>query len=103
MTTRLSFLATFFLITAAFFLSLIAIASASASEQTPEERPMNFAMARNGNCQEICVQWISAEGKITADTPKRFKKLLKSLKGKNFLSYFSLTAEMWMPRSRLDA
>jgi len=82
MPIRLGFHATFCLITAAFFLSLVAIASASASKQTPEERPMNFALVRNGNCQETCVQWISAEGKITADTPKRFRKLLKGLGGR---------------------
>ncbi|AYG65876.1 hypothetical protein CCGE531_07600 [Rhizobium sp. CCGE531] len=84
MAIRLSFCATLWLITAAFFLPLVAITSASASKQTPEERPMNFALVQNGNCQESCVQWISAEGKIMADTPKRFKRLLKNLGGKKF-------------------
>ena len=82
MTIRSGFLATLYLIIASFFLPLVATVSAAASEQAPEEWPMNFALVQNGNCEEICVQWISAEGKITADTPKRFKKLLRSLKGR---------------------
>ncbi len=82
MATRLSFPAIFRLITATFFLSVISVASATESKETPEERPMNFALVKNGNCQESCVQWISGEGKVTADTPTRFKRLLKILGGK---------------------
>ncbi len=82
MATRLSLPTTFFLITAAVFLFGIAIASATESKETPEERPMNFVLVRNGNCQESCVEWISAEGEITTDTPRRFKKLLKDLDGR---------------------
>lgn len=81
MAMRLSFHATLWPITVTFFLFLVAIASASPGKPTPEERPMNFALVQNGNCQESCVQWISAEGKITADTPSRFKRLLKNLGG----------------------
>lgn len=82
MKIRLGFLMSFCLIIVGFFLPLVATVPAAANEQTPEEWPMNFALVRNGNCKEICIQWISAEGKITADTPQRFKKLLRSLKGR---------------------
>lgn len=82
MNIRLLSLATFYFIIACFLPSLVADVPAAARQSTPEERPMNFALVRNGTCKEICIQWISAEGKITADTPKRFKKLLKSLNGR---------------------
>lgn len=82
MAMRLSFPVTFWLIAAAFFQYSVAVASASGGKQPPEERPMNFALVQSGNCQESCVQWISAEGKITPDTPKRFKRFLKDLRGR---------------------
>jgi hypothetical protein len=82
MTTRLNILATFCLIIAGFFVSLVATISATANEQAPQEWPMNFALVRNGNCAKTCVQWISAEGAITANTPKQFKKFLRTLNGR---------------------
>ncbi|WP_162950131.1 hypothetical protein [Rhizobium jaguaris] len=88
MTIRLGFLASFCLIIVSFFLPLVAAIPTAAAAQAPEEWPMNFALVRSGNCKEICVQWISAEGKITADTPKRFKELLKSLKGQKLSVVF---------------
>jgi hypothetical protein len=81
MTIRLSFLATFCFISACLLLT-VANVSAAPRQQALEEMPMSFALVRNGNCKEICIQWISAEGKITADTPKRFKKLVKRLNGR---------------------
>ncbi|WP_411907122.1 hypothetical protein [Rhizobium mayense] len=84
MATRLSFPAIFRLITATFFLSVISVASATESKETPEERPMNFALVKNGNCQESCVQWISGEGKITADTPTDSKDFSRSSEAKHF-------------------
>jgi hypothetical protein len=38
----------------------------------PEERPIDFALVYSGDGQEACVKWISAEGKIIADTPAHF-------------------------------
>ena len=44
----------------------------------------HFALVHDGNCKETCIQWISARGAIISDTPKRFKTLLRSLKGQKF-------------------
>ena len=82
MSTHFGLPSTFCLIIAILFLPVIAIVPADASQKPPKERPMDFALVHNGNCKEICVQWISAEGKITSETPKRFKSLLESLKGR---------------------
>ena len=72
----------FCLVTAVIFLPMTAAVPTDAGQKPPEEQPMDFALVHDGNCNETCVQWISAEGAITADTPKRFKTLLRSLKGR---------------------
>ncbi len=43
---------------------------------------MTFALMHAGDCSRTCTQWLSAEGEITPDTPKRFKSALKLLQGK---------------------
>ncbi|WHO74731.1 hypothetical protein [Rhizobium sp. BT03] len=45
----------------------------------PETRPMDFLLMYDGNCQDECTQWISAEGDITPETPARLKTILKTL------------------------
>lgn len=50
-----------------------------------EDLPMDFVLVHNGDCQESCVQWISAEGEFTARTPVRLKDFLKELKGQKNL------------------
>jgi len=79
MTTRLGLLAISCLIVAVCFCPWLL--PYRMSRQTPEEWPMNFALVRNGDCKVSCVQWISAEGTITADTAKQFKKFLRRLNG----------------------
>jgi hypothetical protein len=81
MTIRTRFAAFLFLFAVGFFPPVAGIGVAATSGMAPE-RPMNFALVRNGNCQETCIQWISAEGKITADTPKLLEKLVRSLNGR---------------------
>ena len=81
MTIRTRFALFFSLFALGFLPPLAGIGMAATSGLTPE-RPMNFALVRNGNCQETCIQWISAEGKITADTPKLLERLLNSLNGR---------------------
>jgi hypothetical protein len=40
---------------------------------------MDFLLMSNGNCQEECTQWISADGDIMPDTPARLKAMLTTL------------------------
>ncbi|HWT60934.1 MAG TPA: hypothetical protein VN284_24115, partial [Rhizobium sp.] len=54
-------------------------AAAVTSETPPETRPMDFLLMYNGNCQDECTQWISAEGEITPETPARLQAILKTL------------------------
>jgi hypothetical protein len=54
-------------------------AQAGTSDYLPATRPMDFVLVQSGNCQETCIQWVSAEGNITADTPKLFRTFLKKL------------------------
>lgn len=82
MTILIRLPATFYFAIAWFFLPFFAVATAAAVQQTPQEQPMNFTLVRNGNCDETCTQWVSAEGKIMPDTPEQFKALLRRLKGR---------------------
>lgn len=46
----------------------------------PAEDPMRFVIVRSTrDCEPLCPEWISAQGRITAETPKRLEKLLASL------------------------
>ncbi|MGZ2381355.1 hypothetical protein [Rhizobium brockwellii] len=54
-------------------------AAAETSEKLPKTQPMDFLLMSNGNCQEECTQWISADGDITPDTPARLKAMLTTL------------------------
>ena len=71
-----------FLIFSTFLLSQFAAASAPARKKPLDQLPMSFTLVQNGNCDATCVQWISAEGEFTADTPSRLTTLIKSLKGR---------------------
>lgn len=70
-------------ITSFFFLFLLlsqvspADISAFAAEPRSDDQPMNFIVVRSTVCQPDCLEWISAEGRITTDTPARLKKFLK--------------------------
>jgi hypothetical protein len=81
MTFRSAILPVCYFVTALLLLPLVVITPTAANQPVAEERPMNFALVRNGNCSETCIEWISAEGWITPDAPRRLKKLLRSLKG----------------------
>lgn len=66
-----------------------AIGSASfvveAKEQAPDLGPtMRFAVVRSSapGCEPNCPEWISAEGTIEAGTPALFRRLLKTLGGR---------------------
>ncbi|TAY89189.1 hypothetical protein [Rhizobium leguminosarum] len=54
-------------------------AVAETSEKLPKTQPMDFLLMSNGNCQEECTQWISADGDIMPDTPARLKAMLTTL------------------------
>ena len=43
--------------------------------------PMTFAIVRSSRagCEPLCPEWIFADGKITADTPTLFKKILATM------------------------
>nr|WP_246706598.1 hypothetical protein [Rhizobium leguminosarum] len=43
---------------------------------------MSFILVRSLLCQENCPEWISAEGRITSDTPARLRKMLKKIGGR---------------------
>lgn len=49
------------------------------SQGLPKTHPMDFLVMYNGNCQEECTQWISADGDITPDTPAQLDAILKTL------------------------
>ncbi|WP_430709550.1 hypothetical protein [Mesorhizobium captivum] len=56
-----------------------------AKEQAPDLGPtMRFAVVRSSaqGCEPICPEWISAEGTIEAGTPALFRRLLKTLGGR---------------------
>jgi hypothetical protein len=48
----------------------------------PKNHSMDFVVMYNGNCQDECTQWISADGDITPDTPVQLEAILKTLGGK---------------------
>ncbi|MDG4898610.1 hypothetical protein P9272_34395 [Mesorhizobium sp. WSM4976] len=64
-----------------FLIAFVAVASAATKQKPEEDPPMTFALVRNGDCKILCTQWISAEGRITRDTPKQFAQLLHGLNG----------------------
>ncbi len=40
---------------------------------------MDFILVHSLSCLEDCPEWISAEGRITSDTPARLRKFLKKI------------------------
>lgn len=67
-----------------FLLSLpMGAATSSAAEQKQAAQPpMNFILVHSSLCRENCPEWISAEGRITSDTPARLRKILKKIGGR---------------------
>ncbi|MGO7010073.1 hypothetical protein ACC664_13395 [Rhizobium johnstonii] len=59
-----------------------AATSQAAGEKEAAHPPMNFILVRSLLCQESCPEWISAEGRITSDTPARLRKMLKKIGGR---------------------
>lgn len=51
----------------------------AAEEKKAAQPPMSFILVRSFLCQENCPEWISAEGRITSDTPARLRKILKKI------------------------
>ncbi|MBW8791974.1 MAG: hypothetical protein JF594_30775, partial [Rhizobium leguminosarum] len=71
----------FCLVSAMFLFALVSVALAAAKPKPVQDLPMTFILVRNGDCKVTCVQWISAEGGITADTPRQFERFQRKLKG----------------------
>ncbi|WP_132520921.1 hypothetical protein [Rhizobium sp. BK376] len=82
MSIRLNSLAVVCVVISAILLIAIGNTAAAAAQQSLEARPMDFVLVHNHSCLPACIQWISAEGKITAESPKSLNKLLKRLKGR---------------------
>lgn len=59
-----------------------AATSQAAGEKKAAQPPMSFILVRSLLCQENCPEWISAEGRITSDTPARLRKILKKIGGR---------------------
>ncbi len=70
---------------AALALSVLPMSPAAAANSALD-RPMEFVLVHGsaGYCRGdgSCADWIAAEGQITAATPKRLQKILKSLGGR---------------------
>ncbi len=67
------------------FLLLTLPVGAATSQAAGEKKaapPMSFILVRSLLCQENCPEWISAEGRITSDTPARLRKMLKKIGGR---------------------
>src|SRR5262245_43762473 len=56
----------------------------AAKRPAEPDNSMQFAVVRgsSASCEPVCPEWIWAEGDITANTPARLKKFLKSLGGR---------------------
>lgn len=67
---------------AALLLAVAPLGTAGAAD-SPIDRPMEFVLVHGdaGYCGSngVCADWIAAEGQITADTPKRLQKILKTV------------------------
>ncbi|MBX5189984.1 hypothetical protein HJB86_13825 [Rhizobium sp. NZLR3b] len=59
----------------------IGAATSQAAEQKKQkgQPPMRFILVRSLLCMDDCPEWISAEGRITSDTPAQLKKILKTI------------------------
>lgn len=53
--------------------------SEAAKQKQAGQPPMDFILVRSLSCLEDCPEWISAEGRITSDTPARLRKFLKKI------------------------
>jgi hypothetical protein len=56
-----------------------ATASEAAKQKQAGQPPMDFILVHSLSCLEDCAEWISAEGRITSDTPARLRKFLKKI------------------------
>lgn len=55
-------------------------AAVSQADQKQSEHPaMSFIVVRRAVCNQPCPEWISAEGRITSDTPAQMRKILKKI------------------------
>ncbi|WP_337267422.1 hypothetical protein [Oryzifoliimicrobium ureilyticus] len=62
------------------FITFFATYTSAAND--PSTRPMTFILVSDGDCSVECVQWVSAEGRITRSTPARFAVFLERLKNR---------------------
>ncbi len=72
----------FLILLALLFLSLpigAAISQAAENKKQAGQAPMRFIIVRSLLCMEDCREWISAEGRITTDTPGQLRKILKKI------------------------
>jgi hypothetical protein len=70
------------LLSAVFTMVTAFSATYAVATDDPGARPMNFILVSDGDCKVECVQWVSAEGRITSATPARFAVFLGSLKNR---------------------
>ncbi|MBB4481620.1 hypothetical protein GGE46_004218 [Rhizobium etli] len=59
-----------------------ATSQAAGQKQPAGQPPMRFILVHHPLCVENCPGWISAEGRITSDTPAQFRKILKKIGGR---------------------
>lgn len=58
----------------------VGVAFSRAAEQKQALTPaMSFIVVHSLACKEDCPEWISAEGRITSDTPAQMRKILKKI------------------------
>lgn len=58
----------------------VGVTFSRAAEQKQAQTPaMSFIVVHSLACNEDCPEWISAEGRITSDTPAQMRKILKKI------------------------
>ncbi|OWO95429.1 hypothetical protein B5E41_10135 [Rhizobium esperanzae] len=60
-------------------LPIDAATSQAAAPKAAGQPPMRFILVHHLLCMEDCPGWISAEGRITSDTPAQLRKILKKI------------------------
>lgn len=61
---------------------IVSLGTYASASDDPGARPMTFILVSEGDCSIECIQWVSAEGRITHATSTRFASFLESLKNR---------------------
>ncbi|MBB5666348.1 hypothetical protein GGE68_004579 [Rhizobium leguminosarum] len=59
-----------------------ATSQAAGEKKQTGQPPMRFILVHHPLCMEDCPGWVSAEGRITSDTPAQLRKILKKIGGR---------------------